>query len=75
MPDMETLIERKTSYITLQFSDLKRYISEELNEKDTMGFLIGLESEILNEFSVIKTFLGFLLMFNVAVLLLLIFKG
>lgn len=75
MPDIKTLIEGKTSYITRCLSDLKRYISEELDEKDTMKFLIDLESEILNEFSVIKTFLGFLLMFNVAVLLLLIFKG
>lgn len=86
MPDMKTLIEKKSSFISRQFGDLKLYICERFKKYDTTSLLIDIEAEMTCQIERIKTeifckirrinmLLICLLLINIVILLLLIFRG
>ncbi len=75
MSNIEKLIEQKSTFICRQFGDLKLYIKEKFEKYNNSNFLIDFEVELLKEFRTIKKFLVLLLLFNLAILILLIFRG
>lgn len=75
MPDMKTLIEKKSSFISRQFGDLKLYIKEKLEKYNTAKLLIDVEVELACKIRRINMLLICLLLINIIILLLLIFRG